>query len=121
MSTDPEFLTYTLDLFAGLGPISTNRMFGGTGLYLGDAMFAVVFGDTLYMKADKPLTAEYTANGSEPFQYNTKTGLRTIAGLMSLPDSALNDPEEALLWATRSFLAVQIAAENRAEAKQLKT
>ncbi|PHQ95396.1 MAG: hypothetical protein COB39_13015 [Marinosulfonomonas sp.] len=47
MSTDPGFLNHARDLFAGRGPISTGRLFGGTSLYLDGAMFAVIFGDAL--------------------------------------------------------------------------
>lgn len=121
MSTDPDFLTYVLDLFADLGPINTNKMFGGTGLYIDGAMFAVVFGDTLYMKADKALAKEYTANGSVPFQYDTKTGVRIIAGLTSLPESALDDPDEALIWARKSLIPAQKASVKPRESRVKKT
>ena len=115
MATNPEFLNHALDLFSGLGPIRTGRMFGGTSLYVDDAMFAVIFGDALYMKADKPLADEYTEAGSAPFQYDTKTGIRTIAGLTSLPDSAMDDPEEALFWARKSMIPAIAAAAKRAK------
>ena len=121
MSTGPEFLTYVLDLFTDLGAVSTNKMFGGTGLYIDGAMFAVVFGDTLYMKADKTLATEYTANGSVPFQYDTKTGVRIIAGLTSLPENALDDPDEALIWARKSLVPAQKAAVKRRKSKAKKT
>jgi len=103
-----------------LGPISTGRMFGGTGIYLHDAMFSVVFADVLYMKADKNLAVEYAEHGAMPFQYDTKNGLRTIPGLSSLPDSALDDPDEALIWARKSLIPAQKAAKKRAKAKRAK-
>jgi len=117
VSTDPDFLDHALDLFAGLGPIRTGRMFGGTSLYIEDAMFAVIFGDALYMKADKPLATLYSEAGSKPFQYNTKTGIRTIPGLTSLPDNALDNPDEALFWARKSMVPAQKAAVKRAKSK----
>lgn len=117
MATDPEFLNHVHDLFAGLGPIRTARMFGGTGLYIDDAMFAMIFDDAIYMKADKPLAAEYDAAGSEQFQYVTKAGTRNIPGLMSLPDSAMDDPSEALFWAQKSMIPALTAATKRAKAK----
>ncbi|MBB4023196.1 MULTISPECIES: TfoX/Sxy family protein [Actibacterium] len=110
MATDPGFLTFARDLFAPLGPISTKRMFGGTGLYIGDAMFAALLGDTIYMKAEGPLVAAYQAAGSEPFSYGTKAGRRAIPGLTSLPDSALDDPDEALDWARKSLADAETAA-----------
>lgn len=113
MATDPSFLNHIKDLFADLGPIRTGRLFGGTALYIDDAMFAVIFGDALFMKTDKPLGETYVEAGSEPFTYDTKTGVRTINGLMSLPESALDDPEEALSWARRSMIPAIAAAKKR--------
>ncbi len=119
MATDPEFLNHALDLFSDLGPVRTGRMFGGTSLYIDDAMFAVIFGDALYMKADKPLAADYAEAGATPFEYETKSGMRVIPGLVSLPDSAMDDPEEALFWARKSMIPAQKAAVKRAKTKKV--
>ena len=118
MATDPDFLIHARDLFSDLGPVSTGRLFGGTSLYLDGAMFAVIFGDALYMKADKPLAAEFADAGSIPFQYDTKSGVRVIPGLVSLPESALDDPEEALHWARKSMIPAQKAAAKRTKTKR---
>ena len=70
------------------------------------------------MKADKPLAAEYAASGSVPFQYDTKSGVCIIPGLTSLPENALDDPEEALFWANKSIVpALKAASAKRAKAK----
>ena len=52
MALSREFADHLRDLFGALGPVETRRMFGGAGVYLGDAMIALVIDDTLYMKAD---------------------------------------------------------------------
>lgn len=115
MATDPGFLAHVGDLFSDLGPVRNGALFGGTSLYLEDAMFAVIFGDQLYMKSDDTLRPAYEAAGSSAFIYTTKTGTRVINGLMSLPDSALDDPQEALEWARRSMVpALQATEEKRA-------
>ncbi|MFQ5565894.1 MAG: TfoX/Sxy family protein [Paracoccaceae bacterium] len=115
MALSREFADHLRDLFGALGPVETRRMFGGAGVYLGDAMFALVVDDTLYMKADAALARAYAEAGSAPFSYDTKGGKRTIPGLMRLPDSALDDADEALYWARRSLIpAEQAAAEKRA-------
>ncbi len=123
MATDPGFLSNVTDLFARLGPVRTGRMFGGTSLYLDDAMFAVIFGDAVFMKADRDLAKLYLDAGSHPFSYDAKTGLRTINGLMALPDSALDDPDEALHWAQLSLVPARVAAEEklRKNAAKVKT
>lgn len=113
MPVDPGFLDHIKDLFGDLGPVRTGRLFGGTSLYVEDAMFAAIFGDALYMKSDTDLSAEYIAAGSTPFVYGTKNGDRTIKGLMSLPASALDDPDEALNWARKSLVLAERAALKR--------
>ena len=117
MATDPGFLDHVTDLFSDLGPLRTGRLFGGTALYVDDAMFAVIFGDTLFMKTDADLTPAYLDAGSEPFSYDTKNGVRTINGLMRLPDAALDDPEEAMKWAQRSLVPARKAAETKLRRK----
>lgn len=117
MAVDPDFLEYAKELFDGLGPIRTGRMFSGAGLYIGDAMFAMIIAERIYMKADKDLAADYIAAGSVPFEYDTKTGTRKVTGLLSLPDSALDDPDEALEWAKRSMVPAEAAAEKRIKKK----
>ena len=113
MAVAPEFLEYVKDLFGGLGPIRDGRMFGGAALYVDDAMFAMIINDVIYMKADEELAADYASSGSAPFEYDTKKGARVITGLMSLPESAMDDPDEALDWARRSMVPAIAAAKKR--------
>ena len=117
MAVSPEFAEHLRDLFGALGPVRTRRMFGGAGVYLGDAMFALVVDDTLYMKADPELARAYAEAGSAPFSYDVNGGARTIPGLMRLPDSALDDPDEALDWARRSLVPAELAAAQKRAAK----
>jgi DNA transformation protein len=120
VALSPEFADHLRDLFGALGPVETRRMFGGAGVYLGDAMFALVVDDTLYMKADAELAKVYAEAGSAPFSYDTRTGLRTIPGLMRLPDSALDDTDEALDWARRSLVPAELAAAKKRAEKERK-
>lgn len=115
MATDPGFLDHVLDLFADIGAIRTGRLFGGTALYCDKAMFAVIFGDALFMKADGALAQIYRDAGSHAFTYDTKSGLRQINGLMALPNSALEDRDEAMHWARLSMVpALKTAQQKRA-------
>jgi len=120
VAVSPEFAEHLRDLFGALGPVESRRMFGGAGVYLDDAMFALVVDDTLYMKADADLALEYSKAGSTPFCYETRNGPRTIPGLMRLPDSALDDPDEALDWARRSLVPAELAAAEKRAAKARK-
>lgn len=117
MAVSAEFAEHLRDLFGALGSVQTKRMFGGAGVYLDDAMFALVIEDTLYMKTDPELAKAYAEAGSAPFFYDTSDGGRTIPGLMRLPDSALDDPDEALEWARRSLVPAELAAAQKRAAK----
>ena len=120
MALSREFADHLRDLFGALGPVETRRMFGGAGVYLDDAMFALVIDDTLYMKADPDRARTYAEAGSAPFSYDTRNGVRTIPGLMRLPDSALDDPDEALDWARLSLVPAELAAAKKRAAKARK-
>lgn len=112
MAISKETLDYAKDLFGELGPVTANRMFGGAGLYADGVMFALVAFDQFFMKVDAPLAAKYEAAGSEAFVYDTKNGPRRIGGLWRLPDSALDDPDEALDWARQSLTVALAAKKN---------
>jgi len=113
MAADPEFLAHITDLFSSHGPLRTDRLFGGTSLYIDDAMFAVAFGDSVFMKSDATTHSLYNDAGSIPFSYETKSGQRVIPGLMSLPESALDDPDEAQHWMAISLIPARKAALKR--------
>ncbi len=117
-SEDRDFL---LDLFSGLGRVQARRMFGGAGLYLEDACFAIVLGgDRVMMRGDETLAAEFEAEGGERWVYQRPGGKPTAMPYWALPESALDDPEEACRWATRALVPAQKAAAEKAAAKARK-
>ena len=69
MTMSPEFRDYLLDMLRPLGAVSARAMFGGGGLYFEGQMFALVFDDTLYLKADAETKGDFEARGMEPFTY----------------------------------------------------
>ncbi|PJE29853.1 DNA transformation protein [Pseudooceanicola antarcticus] len=122
MAVDPDFLEHVQDLFSGMGPLRMGRMFSGAAIYADeDAMFAMVSASgQIYMKSDDSTEAAYLAAGSEFFTYERKEGSREVRSLMTLPESALDDPEEALHWARLSLPPAQAAAAEKRRAKARK-
>jgi DNA transformation protein len=122
MAVSKEVLEHALDLFRALGPIRTGRMFSGAGLYVeDDVMFAMIGSSgTIYMKSDDTTAAQFVDAGSEPFTYTRATGERQVTSLMSLPDSTLDDPEEAAEWARLSLGPARLAAEKKRAEKARK-
>jgi DNA transformation protein len=123
MAVSEEVLEHALDLFRGLGPIRTGRMFSGVALYVeDDVMFAMIAASgTIYMKSDDETGTRYREAGSEPFTYSRATGERLVTSLMTLPDSAADDPDEAAEWARLSLGPARAAAEKKRAEKARKT
>ncbi|MGL5009682.1 MAG: TfoX/Sxy family protein [Paracoccaceae bacterium] len=121
MATDPAFLAHVLDLFAGLGRIRTGRMFSGTSLYVeDDVMFAAILGETVWMKSDDTTRQAFMDAGSRPFTYQRASGSREVFSLMSLPESGMDDPDEALAWARLAIAPARVAAEEKRRQKARK-
>lgn len=99
MAVSAEFLDHLTELLAGLGPLTVKKMFGGASLQVDGAAFALVFGETLYIKVDDDNRAAFEAAGSGPFVYGMKDGRTQALGYWSLPESGLDDPDEAVRWA----------------------
>jgi DNA transformation protein len=112
MAVDPDFTAHVTDLFAGLGRIGQGRMFSGVALYVeADVMFAMIgASETVWMKSDASTEAAYLDAGSRPFTFQRADGERVVTSLMSLPESALDDPDEALRWARLSLAPARAAA-----------
>jgi DNA transformation protein len=115
-----SFHDYVKELFAGLGPVQIKRMFGGAGGYADGVMFLLLADDAIYLKADDALKAELRAEGCGPFVWEPQSGPRVgekvDLGYWRLPDSALDDPDEAAAWG-RKALAI---AKAKAAAKKPK-
>jgi DNA transformation protein len=116
---DP-FHEFVIELFAPMGPVSIRRMFGGAGVFCEGLMIALLFSDTIFLKTDGALRARLEAEGGEPFLWTKpSTGEIIDMGYVSLPSSAMDDPDEASDWG-RQALAVARAAKARAKPKAKK-
>lgn len=96
-----EFVTYLLDCLKPLAPLGTRRMFGGTGLFHGGRMFALVDDDAIFVKVDEETRPVFEAAGLVPLTYETSRGgqPKTVAlSYYTLPDGATADPDMLLHW-----------------------
>ncbi|MEM1035336.1 MAG: TfoX/Sxy family protein [Pseudomonadota bacterium] len=110
------FHSHVEDLFGRLGRIRIRKMFGGAGVYAGEDMFALLDGDRIYIKADDDLRADLEEQGAKPFEWtNPNTGKTIQMSYVSLPDTAMDDPDEANEWGEKALRAA-IAA-RRAKVK----
>jgi DNA transformation protein len=96
------------DLFSEFGPVSLRRFFGGEGVYAGEMMIGMVFGDTIYFKTDDETRKAFLAEKTKPFSFR-KGGETVVTGWYALPDRLYDDPDELAQWA-RAALKVAEAS-----------
>lgn len=122
MAKPPDpFHEFVAELLHGLGPVSIRRMFGGAGVFREGLMFGLLSDDTIYMKADADLRAALLAEGCAPFLWTRPTTGETVdLGYVSLPSSAMDDPDEAVHWARRAFAVAQAKAAAKPKPKRKK-
>ena len=121
MAISVEMQTYLRDHFSGLGPVTIKRMFGGAGLYLRDACFAIVLSEErVMMRGDTTLGAAYEEAGSTQWVYQRAGKAPGAMPYWSLPDPAMDDPDEAVAWAQRSLIPAEVAAAEKRAAKARK-
>ncbi len=111
MSESDADLAFACDLFSGMGPVAARRMFGAAGLYAGAAMFALIDDGRIYLKTDPPLQRELAAAGAVAWIYTErkgpKAGVPQETSYWSLPERAIDDPEEAADWGRRALAVAQ--------------
>ena len=104
---DREFLT---DLFADFGPVTLRRMFSGYGISADGTNFALALRAGLYFRADEQTIPQFEAEGSGPFQYQTRSKTVTVNSYWQLPARLFDDSEELAVWARSALGAAQRAA-----------
>lgn len=93
------FVDYVLDQLHALGSVRARRMFGGYGLYHGDAFFGIIHDSRLFFKTSDATRSEYERRGMGPFQPNPK---QTLKSYYEVPVDVLEDDEELARWARRA-------------------
>src|SRR5947199_1175487 len=104
---DREFL---IDLFADFGPVTIRRMFSGYGISVDGTNFALALRAGLYFRADEATIPQYEAEGSKPFQYQTRARTVTVNSYWQLPARLFDDSEDLSVWARAALAAAQRAA-----------
>lgn len=99
MSLSKDFEAFAVELFAGLGPIRIKRMFGGAMAYAGEHGFALLDDEAIWIKVDDASDAAFVEAGSPRFTYPMKDGRLMEMSYRRLPETAMDDPDEALSWA----------------------
>jgi DNA transformation protein and related proteins len=106
MAVSEGHLAFVLDQLAGLGELRSRRMFGGVGLYCGDAFFGLIDDGILYLKVDDTTRARYTRRRLKPF---APDGIPSMS-YYAVPASILEDADALVVWAREAVAVAQRAA-----------
>src|SRR5258708_31802414 len=106
-SMDRDFL---VDLFSDFGPVTIRPMFSGFGISADGTNFALALRSGLYFRADEASIPQFEAEGSSPFQYQTRAKTVTVNSYWELPARLFDDSEELSVWARTALAAAQRAA-----------
>ena len=117
MAYDARTAEFVRELLEGLGEIRIRPMFGAAGVYFDDLFFAIIDDDVLYLRADEADRPAYADAGSRQFTYAMKDGVIQSMAYWSLPDSAADDPEEAVAWARKAVEAARKKAAGKKKKK----
>jgi DNA transformation protein len=104
MPLSPGFSDYVLELISGFDRVQARRMFGGAGLFRDGVMFGLLLNDVVYFRVDDALAADLKTQGSVPWVY-TRNGKPREMGYWRMPETAADDPDEAVAIARRAFAA----------------
>ena len=96
MSVSDDDIAHALELFEGLGTLTTRKMMGGLCLYCDGTIFAIIHPHGgLMLKGQGAFKEELIAMGCAPWTYERKDGTPTTMPYWHMPESALDDPDEA--------------------------
>ena len=94
-------------------------MFGAGAVYSHGLIFALLDDGLIWLKADDTTVPALEAAGSRQFTYPGKDGAVMSLGYWSLPESAVDDADEAVRWARAAIdVALRKAAAKTARTRK---
>ena len=99
MSISNADIAFVKDLFAGVGTLTTRKIFGGLAIYADGVIFALIDSTgALMIKTKGALAEELAAEGSQQFIHEVKGATRAAMLYWTLPCAAMDEPELACDW-----------------------
>jgi DNA transformation protein and related proteins len=92
------------DIFAGLGEVTIKKMFGGKSVYFNGIITAIETDGEIFLKADAVSAPQFEAAGARQWTYDGK-GKVVKMPYWTVPDAALDDPEELKNWTKLAYEA----------------
>ena len=94
------FAAFVHDQLSDLDGLVSRRMFGGTGLYLDDVFFGIIYSDRLYFRVSDETIDEYKKRKMKPFKpFAGKSGSKRY---YEVPLVILESPVDLVRWARKA-------------------
>ncbi|MGF7005759.1 TfoX/Sxy family protein [Aminobacter sp. BE322] len=91
------------EVFSGLGDVTIRKMFGGKGIYHDGLIVGVEVRGEILLKADAVSAPDFEAAGARRW---TDAGGRPVnMPYWTIPESAVDDPDELAVWTRKAFEA----------------
>lgn len=91
------------EVFSGLGDVTIRKMFGGKGIYHDGQIVGVEVRGEILLKADAVSAPDFEAAGARRW---TDAGGRPVnMPYWTIPESAVDDPDELAVWTGKAFEA----------------
>ena len=104
MSVSSDEIEHAVELFSGLGEITTRKMMGGLCLYSEGTIFAILHADLgLMLKGGGAFKDELDAEGLTRWTYSRDGKKEVAMPYWTLPEAAMEDPAIAVDWARRAL------------------
>ncbi len=98
------------EIFAGLGPVTIKRLFGGKGIYFDGLIVGIVMRGELLLKADADTAQAFEAAGAAQWTYDGRKGKNVHMPYWSVPAEAFDDPDAMAVWVRLAYRAARAAA-----------
>ncbi len=89
-----QTIDHALELFAGVGELTTRKMFGGLGIYHEGQIFAIIMSDeTIMLKGQGAMMDKFSTLGMARWSYQRPGKAETHMPYWALTDDMLDDPD----------------------------
>jgi DNA transformation protein and related proteins len=113
MGITAGYLGYVLDQLSGLSEVVAKRTPGGVGLYFGDAIFALIEGDAVYLHVDELSRPEFVACGMPQLSPHQTEPAMLASNYYQVPEDVLGDAGQLTVWARRAVRAAMAERRKR--------
>jgi DNA transformation protein len=101
MAVSAEFREFVLEQLGRVEPVTARDMFGGVGIYSRGLFFALIAGESVYLKVDDTNRPDFEAAGMGPFRpFGDES---SSMNYYELPAELLEEPDRLRPWVHKAL------------------